>query len=88
MVKRKQQTTGVSESGAPFTLEQIRQMKIQGSLSQQEYENLRNKIIQYMDMAPGCGMVAESENEIGRHNKKGPRKGNKGDSWRDNGISE
>lgn len=86
MVKKKQLTTGVSECGAPFTLEQIRQMKDQGTLSQQEYEKLRIMIIR--DTIPDCTMVANQKNGVDQDQRKGPLEEEKGDSWRDNGISE
>ena len=85
-LKRRQPNIGESGCGTPFTLEQIRQMKDQGALSQQEYENLRNMIIR--ETFPDCVMVAGQKDEVGQDNEKGPQEEDKGDSWRDNGISE
>ena len=86
IVVRKQLKVRESGCGAPFTLEQIRDMKNQGTLSQQEYVNLRNMIIQ--DIVPDCGMVAGLEDDVDRGQEKGGPEEDKGDTWRDNGISE
>ena len=71
MIRRKQSTTELSSCSAPFTLEQIRQMKNQGTLSQQEYEKLRIMIIR--ETLPDCTLATSRENGAGQSQQKGPR---------------